>query len=109
MQKTYANLGLKECEGVGGEAILGNTILHLKKWWNNALTVLAVLSSESVAADALVAVQQRVAAASVLTNIFGAGVVGIHGHITGVKGVIRFQDWNSHEGNLGRQMFSQNY
>jgi len=34
MLKTNANLALKECEGVGGEAVLGNTILKLKKMMN---------------------------------------------------------------------------
>lgn len=49
-----------------------------------------MLSGESMATDALVAVQQWVAAASVFTNVFGAGVVGIHGYITGVTGVVNF-------------------
>lgn len=31
MLKTYANLALKECEGVEEEAVLGNMILNKKK------------------------------------------------------------------------------
>lgn len=77
-------------------------IWFLKSDFVLALTVLAVLSGESVPADTLVSVQLGVAAAFVLTNGLKAGMVRIHGHVGGRKGIVSFQDWNSHQSNLWR-------
>lgn len=65
-----------------------------------ALTFLAVRPGKPMPTHALVAVQHWIAATSILTHIFGAGMVEIHGHVTGLKGVITFQDGNTHQSDL---------
>lgn len=66
------------------------------------LTVLAVAAREAVEADALVRVQLRVAAASVVARLLGAGVALECGHVAGAQDVLLSEDGRSHQDDLGQ-------
>lgn len=62
--------------------------------------MLAVWSREAERTHTLVAIEERVALAAVLTHICGALVPRVHGHVSGFKSVVGFKDGRAHQSNL---------
>lgn len=55
---------------------------------------------EAAEANALVGVQLRVAAATVVTGLPGAGVILEHGHAAGAQGILLPEDGRTHQNDL---------
>lgn len=64
------------------------------------LTVLAVLPWEAAEAFAVVSVQLRFAAATVVTGLPGAGVILEHGYAAGAQGILLPEDGRTHQSDL---------
>lgn len=62
--------------------------------------MLALGSREAEWTHTLVALEQRVALATVLAHVCGTRVVCVHGHIAGVQCVIGLQDRRAPQSNL---------
>lgn len=69
--------------------------------WGQILTVLTASPRETTEANALVGVQQGVAATAVVAGLLGTGVVLEYGYIARAHGILLSEDGGTHQNDLG--------